>query len=172
MRAYQYVGPREIAERVGDVPLGHPIFSVADVVACLPHGDEVIMTFVVDLEGTLRLADRHSEHVACAGGRAVLSAGEITFEINGGEVSVIAVSNQSTGYCPEPESWLAVVNALDRAGLCRPPSWTLECLFRLCPACGQKNLIKDDVFECGICEASLPAEYNCQQGALLRHEEE
>jgi hypothetical protein len=34
-------------------------------------------TFLVDSEGCLRVADRHSEHVA--GGESVLSAGEIFY---------------------------------------------------------------------------------------------
>ncbi|CAM5508234.1 hypothetical protein STANM309S_03657 [Streptomyces tanashiensis] len=36
-------------------------------------------TFVVGTDGILRLAPRRSEHVACAGGAMVLSAGEIGF---------------------------------------------------------------------------------------------
>jgi hypothetical protein len=36
-------------------------------------------TFVIDLNGELRIAPRRSEHVACAEGHAVLSAGEMTF---------------------------------------------------------------------------------------------
>lgn len=37
------------------------------------------LTFVIDSSGILRLAPRRSEHVACAGGGPVLSAGEVTF---------------------------------------------------------------------------------------------
>ncbi|PSM45330.1 hypothetical protein C6Y14_00035 [Streptomyces dioscori] len=36
-------------------------------------------TFMVGVDGALRLAPRRSEHVACAGGAMVLSAGEISF---------------------------------------------------------------------------------------------
>jgi hypothetical protein len=68
----------------------------------------VIATFVIDASGTLKVADRRSEHVLCAGGVPVRSAGEVTFAIQADRVAVVAVSNQSTGYCPEPESWNAL----------------------------------------------------------------
>jgi hypothetical protein len=91
-RLYHYVGPREILSRAGRS--GKRIHS----------GDlqnPAWFTFVVDEHGSLLIADRRSEHVACACGRPVLSAGEMF--VRGGEV--VEVSNQSTGYCPEPESW-------------------------------------------------------------------
>lgn len=122
----------------------------------------LIATFVIDQAGTLLVADRHSEHVACAGRQPVLSAGEITFRITRQSVEVAEVSNQSTGYCPEPESWPAVESALVAAGLSRPSGFSLKCHFRLCVACGQKNLVKDSVFECQVCGAELPTTYNCQ----------
>ena len=65
----------------------------------LQKGEEV--NFVIDLTGTLRLAPRRSEHVACAGGGPVLSAGEIVFRRERGGWTVGEVSNQSTGYCPD-----------------------------------------------------------------------
>jgi len=64
----------------------------------------LIVTFVIDQSGTLLVADRQSEHVACAGRQPVLSAGEMTFLVSGKVVEMAEVSNQSTGYCPEPES--------------------------------------------------------------------
>lgn len=36
-------------------------------------------TFVVGLDGQLRLASRRSEHVDCASGQPVLAAGEVLF---------------------------------------------------------------------------------------------
>jgi hypothetical protein len=36
----------------------------------------LVVTFAIDAKGSLRVADRRSEHVACAGGGPVLSAGE------------------------------------------------------------------------------------------------
>ena len=41
-------------------------------------------------------------------------AGEITFTVRPGSISVTWVTNQSTGYCPEPASWPAVETALAR----------------------------------------------------------
>ena len=61
----------------------------------------ITATFVIDGDGILRLAPRRSEHVACAAGGTVMSAGEITFSTAG---DVSETSNHSTGYCPEPES--------------------------------------------------------------------
>ena len=43
----------------------------------LPDGT---YTFVVDEFATLRIADRSSEHIACAGFRPVMAAGELTFD--------------------------------------------------------------------------------------------
>jgi hypothetical protein len=50
---------------------------------------------------------RRSEHVVCAGGGLVRAAGELRFELRHGSVVVAEASNQSTGYCPEPQSWTA-----------------------------------------------------------------
>jgi hypothetical protein len=52
----------------------------------------------------------------CAGGENVLSAGGVTFGVEGAEVTVTEVTNQSTGYRPEPESRPYVEEALDKAG--------------------------------------------------------
>ena len=122
----------------------------------------VIATFVIDDAGTLLIADRRSEHVACSGGRPVHSAGEMTFELAAPTVRVIGASNQSTGYCPEPESWPAVAAALTATGLAGPTGFHSPCVFRQCVACGYHTLVKDMAFECGVCGRELPAEYNCQ----------
>jgi hypothetical protein len=166
MNLYRYVGPSRIAERATGQPPGTPIHSPDDVTRWAKQSGHptgtVTVTFVFDAEGELRIADRHSEHVACAGGRAVLSAGEMTFRITANRVEVVAVSNQSTGYCPEAESWPAVEAALVSAGLQPPAAFDPACVFRLCVSCGVKNLVKGGEFECGACAAELPAAYNCQ----------
>ena len=167
MRLYRYVGPKRIAERAPAEPAGVPIRSPFDVSAWftatgqIATGGHVIATYVVDESGTLLIADRRSEHVACAGGRPVRAAGEITFAF-GPPITVIGVSNQSTGYCPEPACWPAVAEALSRAGLIAPEGFTLACEFRRCIGCESLNLVKDGVFECGVCGSELPADYNVQ----------
>jgi hypothetical protein len=117
-------------------------------------------TFVVDTEGMLRLAPRRSEHVACAGGRSVLSAGEIGFIREADHWIVGEVSNHSTGYCPDVSSWLAVAQALDRVGLGRPSSFTHEVVFRCCPGCQEHNIVREDDFICVFCGSDLPELWN------------
>ncbi|MGW0435343.1 hypothetical protein ACWDV4_22735 [Micromonospora sp. NPDC003197] len=118
-------------------------------------------TFVIDGDGVLRLAPRRSEHVACAGGRDVLSAGEITFVAQPGGWAVSEVTNQSTGYCPDIQSWPAVAAALDRAGLRRRPrAFTAAFIFRRCPRCQENNVVKEDDFVCTFCDSDLPRQWN------------
>jgi hypothetical protein len=162
-RLYRYIGPPDIARRAAGNPPGVVITSPADVRRWVNETRQgtgrVVATFVVDAEGRLRLADRHSEHVACAAGGPILAAGEITFRI-ADEVKVEAVSNQSTGYCPEPQSWPAVVRSLHAAGLDAPKGYAPALIFRRCPACAAINVVKEDVFACAECEADLPAAWN------------
>ncbi|MFJ9822598.1 hypothetical protein ACIRU3_46900 [Streptomyces sp. NPDC101151] len=117
-------------------------------------------TFVVGLDGVLRLAPRRSEHVACAGGRSVLSAGEIGFVRVAGKWAVGEVSNQSTGYCPDVTSWSSVARALDGVGLGRPPGFTYEVVFRRCPGCQEHNIVREADFVCVFCGGDLPAVWN------------
>ena len=93
-------------------------------------------TFVVSLDGQLRLAPRRSEHVDCAAGQPVLAAGEVLFSRDWAGWSVIEISNQSAGYCPDPDSWPALARTLDRLGLAHPSGFTHRVIFRRCPACG------------------------------------
>ena len=120
------------------------------------------VTFVVLSDG-LWVADRHSEHVACARGGPVHSAGEMTFEVDprGRSVDVVHVTNQSTGFCPEPESWPSVAAALDAAGIAHPAGFSAEMTFRRCPKCGAMNIVKDEWFECALCGGELPSAWNC-----------
>jgi hypothetical protein len=77
------------------------------------------------------------------------------------------VTNQSTGYCPEPESWPAVATALDRIGVAHPGRFTQEIVFRRCTACGERNVVKDGWYVCGSCGADLPADWNFGPSARL-----
>lgn len=155
MRRYDYVGPAAIRERQLDHPPGTPIRSAAELARMT--SSTIVLTYVVTLDGVLRVADRRSEHVACAGGEAVLAAGELTATREG---AVIEASNQSTGYCPEPECWPALGDALERAGIEHPGGFTRELVFRRCPACRERNLVKDGWFECSLCGAELPERWN------------
>ena len=92
-------------------------------------------------------------------GGPVRSAGEMFFSM-AGEVVVEEVSNLSTGFCPEPESWWAVQAALDGLGLPHPGRFTTEVVFRRCPRCFQRNVVKDDWFVCQVCGAELPQGWN------------
>lgn len=127
----------------------------------LGEDGSLTVTFVVLPDG-LWVADRHSEHVACAQGAPVHSAGEMTFALDRrrSSVEVVYVTNQSTGYCPEPESWPAVEAALDAAGIAHPGRFSAEMVFRRCPKCASTNIVKDECFACAVCGADLPREWN------------
>jgi hypothetical protein len=117
-------------------------------------------TFVVGTDGALRLASRRSEHVACAAGAMVLSAGEIRFVREADRWIVSEISNHSTGYCPDVTSWSEVARALDNAGLGRPAGFTHEVVFRRCPACQEHNIVREGDFVCVFCDTDLPEIWN------------
>ena len=71
-----------------------------------------------------------------------------------------AASNLSTGYCPEPASWPWLAAVLDRAGIEHPGRFTSEFIFRRCPSCDERNLVKDAHFVCAICGEDLPQLWN------------
>ena len=164
-RSYRYVGPEHVRAAAAGAAPGAAIRDEHDLERWLRahasdrEGGAVPATFVVSLEGELRLASRRSEHVACAGGQPVLSAGELFFA-DGRAARVVAASNLSTGYCPEPASWASVAAALERAGIRHPGRFTAEFVFRRCVSCGERNLVKDDHFVCAICGAELPPLWN------------
>lgn len=170
-KLYHYVGPAEIKKRVSHAPPGVRIESVADLENWIRSAGQqaglvepFAVTFVIDEEGFLRLGDRRSEHIACSGGRPVLSAGEMFFHRGENGLEVVEVSNQSTGFCPEPESWPAVATVLDRLGIPHSGRFTQEIIFRRCPACNERNIVKDESFTCGSCGEDLPANWNFESG--------
>ncbi|MEU6312193.1 hypothetical protein [Streptomyces sp. NPDC047014] len=174
-RLYRYAGPEELRELVRPGAEGRSIRSAADF-ASWARGVEPAaepFTYVVDPAGVLRLAPRRSEHVVCAGGGAVLGAGEVAFREESGGWVVAEISNQSTGYCPDAASWPAVAEALDRAGLGRPAGFTHELVFRRCPACRQLNVVRDGDYACVFCDTDLPPTWNVDgpaDGAVRRPE--
>jgi hypothetical protein len=169
-KRYLYVGPEDIRSRSAAGPCGRIIESLGDLRTWLTchrpsgAGGLIAATFVIDPEGRLLLADRRSEHVACAGGGPVLSAGEMFFSDQGDAATVEEVTNLSTGYCPEPESWPVVGEALDRLGVVHPDRFTTEVIFRRCPSCGERNVVKDGWFECQVCGGELPKVWNFESG--------
>ena len=157
---FEYVGPADLRAGAKASPVGKRFSSKPGVDAWIREfGDDGWATYVVDLSGELLLAPRRSEHVACAGGRPVLAAGEMRFDDTG---NVVEVSNNSTGYCPAESCWSAVDRALANLGLNFPEQLTFTAVFRRCPACGERNLVKDDWFHCGLCDANLPRQWNFQ----------
>lgn len=167
MRTYKYIGPNDLLELVKSNSKGDKVALSNDVQNWverteqkLDYDHRVIATYVIDLAGNLRIADRHSEHVVCAGGENVLSAGEITFDINGSNVSIFEVTNQSTGYCPEPESWPSVDDALEKAGLNSPGEFGRMFIFRKCDNCGLLNIVKEDWYVCVKCDEDLKQLWN------------
>ena len=163
MTKYHYIGPPELRGSVSERRLIQKPSDVCDWVSQTkqrPQHGLIVATFIISVDGHLWIADRHSEHVACAAGQPVLSAGEMTFAIDGKQVSVVEASNQSLGYCPEPFSWPTVAAALDNSVLPRPPDFTSAYVIRRCDACQSKNIVKNGVYECGVRGQSLPDIWN------------
>jgi hypothetical protein len=158
---YRYVGPADLAARARPGPDVITVASAQVLTRWLASrpADELgeSFTFAVGLDGQLRLAPRRSEHVDCAAGtgrrRGPVRARRATW-------SVSEISNQSTGYCPDPDSWPVVASALGRIGLAHPGDFTDKFIFRRCPACGQLNVVRDGSFACAICDSALPARWN------------
>ena len=163
LRRYRYVGPAELRR---ETPAAGAIIVVSrDALdrwlaeRARAELDEPF-TFVVALDGRLRLAPRRSEHVALAAGRDVLAAGEIVFSPGAGARRVLEVTNQSTGYCPDPDCWTAVGEALDGLGLNHPGDFTVKVVFRRCLSCAARNIVREGDFTCALCESALPTEWN------------
>jgi len=166
-RLYKYVGPNEFKVGALRDAKRFRIQSISDLASCIRalssnwrSNSALVCTFTVDTDGELWLADRRSEHVACAGGKDVLAAGEITFVQTGAGFEVIEVSNQSTGYCPQPSSWAVVAGVLDRLKIQRPLEFTTSFEFRRCEQCASINLIKEKLFSCDVCGAQLSLSWN------------
>ena len=169
LKTYNYVGAESIHRSVINYPIGTQIKSQLNLQNWLEttqqkpnHFGCIEATFIIDLTGYLRLAHRHSEHVACSGGQPVLSAGEIFLNTRNDTFEVIEISNQSTGFCPEPKSWSYVADALNKIPLVHPNKFTIEFQFRRCPDCQQLNIIKENLFVCDVCRAELPLIWNCE----------
>ncbi|MBO4252883.1 hypothetical protein [Streptomyces griseorubiginosus] len=163
-RGYGYIGPEELRPQAGGGAAGRAIRTSADLdVWMAERGAQEAaepFTYVIGLDGLLRLAPRRSEHVACAGGGRVLAAGELGLTRGPGGWAVQDVSNQSTGYCPDLDSWHSVRAALDALGIEHPGGFTHEVVFRRCPACAEVGIVREGDFVCVFCGAELPARWN------------
>jgi hypothetical protein len=162
-RRYRYVGPVEFRSHMFAVD-AVAVDTSASLDGWLGGRDRQELgepfTFVVALDGVLRLASRRSEHVALACGHDVLAAGEMTFASVERGWRVVAVTNQSTGYCPDPDCWPAVGRALDRIGVPHPGTFTDKVIFRRCPTCDERNIVRDGDFTCALCNSALPRQWN------------
>jgi hypothetical protein len=157
---YRYVGPAELHDQLPSaeaVTVGSRAVLDGWLAGRTRAERDEPFTFVVALDGSLRVAPRRSEHVALAAGRDVLAAGEMMFA---GAREVLEVTNQSTGYCPDPDCWTAVGAALDRVGLEHPGDFTTKIVFRRCPSCGERNIVRDSDFTCALCDGALPTYWN------------
>jgi hypothetical protein len=160
---YHYIGAKEILKQVDITKIGKIISSQSDVKNWIIEtnqtcnvNNEIIATFVIDLCENLRINDRRSEHIVCANGENILSAGEITFQIKHNQIiSISQITNLSTGYCPSIKSWYFVEKALSKITIEFPPFFTTKFIFRICENCGDINLIKDSFFVCINCEKEL-----------------
>lgn len=153
-QVYGYVGPADLLRHnrgpqsdVAAAGLDHTLQSLSD--------EDGFLTFVVTEGGAFRVGPRRSEHVTLAEGRPVLTAGEIWLVPHDQGWRVAEVTNQSTGYCPDPSSWPALADVLDALGIEHPRWWTTEFTFRRCPACGELNVISDGWMVCRACGADL-----------------
>lgn len=88
----------------------------------------------------------------------------ITFAASNTGYFVQAVSNQSTGYCPDPDCRPAVAAAPDRLGMPHPGGFTATLTFRRCTACGERNIVRGGDFVCALCDGALPPHWNFAPG--------
>ena len=120
-----------------------------DLEECIPA------TYIVDDVGHFWIADRGSEHVACARVGKVQAAGEVFFSGLEEVPYIDRITNQSTGYCPEASCWSAVLEAFEAINIPFPENFDPAFEFRNCESCGTLNLIKEDYFVCMCCGAEL-----------------
>lgn len=156
-RLYFYVGPPEVAKAALAQSAGTSIHPQPRRPRALVQRRTRLARSHPD--ATLRLAPRRSEHVGCALGGPVLAAGELILSRRP-RLEVISFSNQSTGYCPEPDCIHVIQTTLAKLPVPCPPAFSRAYEFRLCIHCGERNLIKDGYFECDCCGQDLPLTWN------------
>jgi hypothetical protein len=163
---YSYVGPKELLELVSDDVDRICISSLSEVHKWLKRTNQILdrnnsvtSTYIIDIKGVIWIGDRHMEHVVCAKGQPVLSAGEITLTINE-TINASFITNQSTGFCPKPQSWKYTKLALEQANIRYPEELSVALEFRICTHCNTINIIKENHFYCAVCDNQLPNDWN------------
>lgn len=166
-KLFTYSGTPSIAKIHSNSPMGFWVQKAEDFITWTqqnqqkPERDLIFRaTYVLDTLGKFLIADRHSEHVACAGGQSVLAEGEVGFTIQKKSVVIEEISNYSTGYCPDVLCFAEVQKTLNQINVLHPNWWTREAVFRRCLNCKEKNLVKDSWFYCLICYAPLTENWN------------
>jgi hypothetical protein len=127
-----------------------------DLEECIPA------TFIVDTDGAFWIADRGSEHFACARLESLLSAGEVFFTLFGSTPSIYRITNQSTVYCPEPDSWKSVEMALSKTGIEFPDGFEPPFEFRRFTGGRTLAIVRGEVLTCLMCRTDLPRHCNMQ----------
>jgi hypothetical protein len=168
VRNYSYIGSPDFLPK-GEFPPRHAL-EVGTLAKWLQeHRYEtdleecVAATWVVDLQGVFWFADRATEHVACARLGKVLSAGEVFFQATKNGPRIERITNQSTGFCPESSSWLAVFRALEGKGVEFPDGFEPAFEFRRCRSCCNLALVKDEDYTCVACGNELPEQWNLDE---------
>jgi hypothetical protein len=65
----------------------------------------------------------------------------------------------AAGHAPDRTgSW--PTRPLDRVGVWHPANFTDKVILRRCPACGERNNVRDNDFTCALCNSSLPKQWN------------
>jgi hypothetical protein len=167
MKSYSYIGPESILFRVSSQYSGVTIHNINDLSKWISakkydKNEQIIIAYVIDISGKLVVCDRHFEHVQCARSGRVLAAGEIVVQFNNSHPIITGITNQSIGYCPKPESWSAVKQALESIEIEYPDYFTKVCHFRKCENCGEISIIKDDYYICENCNQQLSREWNIE----------
>jgi hypothetical protein len=164
---YPYVGPKEIAMYGSSDIVRVHVLSTKDILSWVHATNQqpdasgaILATYIVNEQAEWWLTDRSYEHVACAQGTPVTAAGEVGFWLENGSLDISYVSNQSTGYCPEPSSWSAWKEACLQTDIQPPDNWSVAFQFRRCPACKSIQLIKEEDWFCAICDTALPEQWN------------
>lgn len=166
MRIYPYVGPKDLLDLIDPCINRIAVKNAVAVREWIKHTQQeldsdnsVIATYIIDTNRIMWICDRHMEHVVCAIGRPVLSAGEITFRVDK-NVETTYITNQSTGYCPEPASWEAVNLSLKNTDISYPNHFSVKFNFRICSHCKTINIIKENDYVCAVCDHRLNKKWN------------